>query len=270
MAKKTTHRRTPTLGGGPPVGPSSEGFESGSASLESTLPPMPLKKLLASDGAGVYVLSQDPELIDSVTAAGGEQFPIHIVPTFEKLCGLVERAQCKIALLDADLLSRGLRKNLTELRVLEPTLVILLAAPRETAEKLIGLLSERTIHRLLIKPAAVGITRLLIESAVSKYLQIRAGVEGPAAMPITAPRRRSRPASKPSDGLAIDGGRLHGGRIDSNGDHRVAMAFAIASLISDAPIEILNTDQVATSFPTFSNTAAEAGIGIEVHDGGRE
>jgi 3-phosphoshikimate 1-carboxyvinyltransferase len=73
-----------------------------------------------------------------------------------------------------------------------------------------------------------------------------------------------------ADGLAIDGGRLHGGRIDSNGDHRVAMAFAIASLISDAPIEILNTDQVATSFPTFSNTAAEAGIGIEVHDGGRE
>jgi 3-phosphoshikimate 1-carboxyvinyltransferase len=73
-----------------------------------------------------------------------------------------------------------------------------------------------------------------------------------------------------ADGLAIVGGRLHGGRIDSNGDHRVAMAFAIASLISDAPIEILNTDQVATSFPTFSNTAAEAGIGIEVHDGGRE
>ena len=43
------------------------------------------------------------------------------------------------------------------------------------AERLMGLLSERKIHRLLIKPAALGITRLLVESAVNRCLQLARG-----------------------------------------------------------------------------------------------
>jgi 3-phosphoshikimate 1-carboxyvinyltransferase len=73
-----------------------------------------------------------------------------------------------------------------------------------------------------------------------------------------------------ADGLVVDGGSLRGGCIDSDGDHRVAMAFSIASLISRGPIEILNTDQVATSFPNFTEVAAKAGIGIAVSAGGNE
>ena len=65
------------------------------------------------------------------------------------------------------------------------------------------------------------------------------------------------------DGLTIDGGALGGGRIDSHGDHRVAMAFAIASLVADAPLEILRTDEVATSFPEFPSVAASIGLQIE-------
>jgi 3-phosphoshikimate 1-carboxyvinyltransferase len=66
-----------------------------------------------------------------------------------------------------------------------------------------------------------------------------------------------------ADGIVIDGGVLDGGTVDSHGDHRVAMAFAIASLLSRGPIEILNTAQVATSFPGFAATAATAGIEID-------
>lgn len=65
------------------------------------------------------------------------------------------------------------------------------------------------------------------------------------------------------DGLIIRGGRLRGGRVDSLGDHRIAMAFAIASLIADAPIDIANTAQVATSFPDFIETARSSGLRIE-------
>jgi 3-phosphoshikimate 1-carboxyvinyltransferase len=72
------------------------------------------------------------------------------------------------------------------------------------------------------------------------------------------------------DGLIIDGGPLRGGRIDSEGDHRVAMASAIASLIGSAPIEILNTEQVATSFPNFVDTAAAAGLRIDGYGARRE
>jgi 3-phosphoshikimate 1-carboxyvinyltransferase len=65
------------------------------------------------------------------------------------------------------------------------------------------------------------------------------------------------------DGIVIEGGRFRGGTIDSRGDHRVAMAFAIASLMSDEPIEILNTAQVATSFPEFTRAAARLGLRID-------
>ncbi len=66
------------------------------------------------------------------------------------------------------------------------------------------------------------------------------------------------------DGLWIRGrSGLAGGTIDSHGDHRVAMAFAVASLKSSAPIEILDVANVATSFPGFVATARDAGFRIE-------
>src|SRR6187551_1616491 len=60
------------------------------------------------------------------------------------------------------------------------------------------------------------------------------------------------------DGARIVGGRIGGGTVDSRGDHRVAMSFAVASLRAAGPIEILNTAEVATSFPSFLEVAKAA------------
>lgn len=68
------------------------------------------------------------------------------------------------------------------------------------------------------------------------------------------------------DGLIIDGGPMQGGVVESRGDHRVAMAFAVASLAADAPIEIRSTAEVVTSFPGFVATAASAGLALEACD----
>lgn len=66
------------------------------------------------------------------------------------------------------------------------------------------------------------------------------------------------------DGIRIRGsGELGGGSVDSHGDHRIAMAFAVASLKSRAPIEVLDVANVATSFPGFVELARTAGIRIE-------
>jgi len=66
------------------------------------------------------------------------------------------------------------------------------------------------------------------------------------------------------DGLWIRGAEgLTGGTIDSRGDHRIAMAFAVAALRASAPIEILDVANVATSFPGFVDTARAAGLRIE-------
>lgn len=63
-----------------------------------------------------------------------------------------------------------------------------------------------------------------------------------------------------ADGIDITGGRLAGGTVDSLGDHRIAMSFAVAALRAAAPIRILNCANVATSFPGFVALANQAGI----------
>lgn len=81
-----------------------------------------------------------------------------------------------------------------------------------------------------------------------------------------------------ADGLAIlgidsevleDGIKIQGGKfgkptaiIKSHHDHRISMAFAIASVCSDYPIEIAGVDNVKTSFPNFTTLANSVGMDL--------
>lgn len=65
-----------------------------------------------------------------------------------------------------------------------------------------------------------------------------------------------------ADGIRIQGGQLQGGGVDSCGDHRCAMAFAMAGLAAKSPIIVHNCTNVATSFPGFLALASEAGLAI--------
>ncbi len=56
------------------------------------------------------------------------------------------------------------------------------------------------------------------------------------------------------DGMEIHGGKpLHGAHLDSFGDHRIAMAFAIAGLFAQGETVIENTDCINTSYPGFAD-----------------
>jgi 3-phosphoshikimate 1-carboxyvinyltransferase len=66
------------------------------------------------------------------------------------------------------------------------------------------------------------------------------------------------------DGIVIRGGALGGGRIDSHGDHRIAMAFAMAALRAGGDIAIDDCANVNTSFPGFATLAGGAGLAIAV------
>lgn len=70
-------------------------------------------------------------------------------------------------------------------------------------------------------------------------------------------------ARETPDGIHIVGGTLEGGEIDSHGDHRIAMAFAIAALRARGPISIRDCKNVDTSFPGFAALARTAGLAIE-------
>ncbi|HVI26562.1 MAG TPA: 3-phosphoshikimate 1-carboxyvinyltransferase [Xanthomonadaceae bacterium] len=64
------------------------------------------------------------------------------------------------------------------------------------------------------------------------------------------------------DGAAIKGGRLRGGMVDSHGDHRIAMAFAVAAQRADGEVRIGDVANVATSFPGFDALARDCGLGL--------
>ncbi|MBS0382679.1 MAG: 3-phosphoshikimate 1-carboxyvinyltransferase [Proteobacteria bacterium] len=67
------------------------------------------------------------------------------------------------------------------------------------------------------------------------------------------------------DGAAIEGGRLTGGTVDSHGDHRCAMSFAVAGAVAAGEIRIADCANVATSFPGFVHLAQ--GCGLVLHTG---
>lgn len=62
------------------------------------------------------------------------------------------------------------------------------------------------------------------------------------------------------DGIDIEGGTLHGGVVQSYHDHRIAMAFAIAGAVATHPVTVKDCSNVATSFPSFVQTANAAGL----------
>jgi 3-phosphoshikimate 1-carboxyvinyltransferase len=58
-----------------------------------------------------------------------------------------------------------------------------------------------------------------------------------------------------ADGMVVEGGTtLRGARVESGGDHRMAMALAVAGLIATGETVIEDTACVATSFPSFAET----------------
>ena len=69
------------------------------------------------------------------------------------------------------------------------------------------------------------------------------------------------------DGFAVEGkggAPFTAARIDAAGDHRIAMAGAVAALAADGPVRIDDVDNVATSFPTFAETLRGLGVALEV------
>ncbi|MGY3264992.1 3-phosphoshikimate 1-carboxyvinyltransferase [Lysobacter sp. HA35] len=65
------------------------------------------------------------------------------------------------------------------------------------------------------------------------------------------------------DGANIEGGKPHGGDVDSLGDHRIAMSLAVLAQRASGEVRIRDVANVATSFPGFVELAGNAGLRIE-------
>lgn len=107
---------------------------------------------------------------------------------------------------------------------------------------------------------ARGVTRVrgAAELRVKESDRLEAMAEGLRALGV---RVRSV-----SDGMDIYGGELSGGTVNSHGDHRVAMAFAMAGLRARDRVRVEDCRNVDTSFPGFVDVAAALGLRIsEMH-----
>lgn len=92
------------------------------------------------------------------------------------------------------------------------------------------------------------------ELRVKESDRIAAMCDGLTALGVSA-------IAKP-DGAIITGGAMGGGTVDSKGDHRIAMSFAIAALRATGAITILDCANVNTSFPGFVALMGGAGLSI--------
>ncbi|MGZ5212703.1 MAG: 3-phosphoshikimate 1-carboxyvinyltransferase [Actinomycetota bacterium] len=70
-------------------------------------------------------------------------------------------------------------------------------------------------------------------------------------------------AAVEGDDLVVPGLGLRGGVADGRGDHRLAMAFAVAALAADAPSEIEGMEAADVSFPGFLETLRALGASVE-------
>jgi 3-phosphoshikimate 1-carboxyvinyltransferase len=68
------------------------------------------------------------------------------------------------------------------------------------------------------------------------------------------------------DGLIIRGkARLAGGTVDAQGDHRIVMLAAVASVVCDGPVTITGAEAIRKSYPTFWDDLRA--LGKEVTEG---
>ena len=95
--------------------------------LDATLPPTPIRELLAASGATLYVLATDASFIATIRRAA-EQHPLFVVESWPELREAVEAGQCGIALLDAAVLGPRVASCVATLHAYHYRLVTLVAA----------------------------------------------------------------------------------------------------------------------------------------------
>jgi 3-phosphoshikimate 1-carboxyvinyltransferase len=127
-----------------------------------------------------------------------------------------------------------------------------------------GDLTVRAIDELPLVAAIAASARGI--TTIRDAAELRVKESDRIAAMSAALRALGIPVEESPDGLAITGAPARGGTIESRGDHRIAMAGAIAALTADGETNIVDTANVATSFPGFLPSLAGLGAPLIVND----
>jgi 3-phosphoshikimate 1-carboxyvinyltransferase len=173
---------------------------------------------------------------------------------------------------DSQLSIPGLLLNPTRARLLDFLmglgLRITLADLNEQHGELVGTVQARggalTGARVVKEDAAALIDEIPVLAAIAPYTsegieirdarELRVKESDRIASVATNLRLMGAEVEEFEDGLRIPGGqKLRGASLDSFGDHRIAMAFAIAALRAEGETEIKGADAAVISYPNFFN-----------------
>jgi 3-phosphoshikimate 1-carboxyvinyltransferase len=130
-----------------------------------------------------------------------------------------------------------------------------LAATRVSGDEVPGLIDE-------IPALAVAAAYAAGPTTFADAGELRVKESDRIATMVTALRAVGAGAEERQDGLVVqgsDGRPLIGGLIDSAGDHRVAMALAVAALAASAPVTVSGWEAVDTSYPGFGEEYRRCG-----------
>jgi 3-phosphoshikimate 1-carboxyvinyltransferase len=127
----------------------------------------------------------------------------------------------------------------------------------EIPEALVPLAIDEFPALFIAAACAEGETRLsgAAELRVKESDRIQVMADGLAALGVQA--------QPTPDGIVIRGGDLSGGTVESHGDHRIAMAFAMGGLRAAGEIAVTDCANVETSFPGFVAMARAAGLDMD-------
>ena len=103
----------------------------------------------------------------------------------------------------------------------------------------------------LVPIAAVLCAAAKGDSVISGIRRLRLKESDRVASTLALLHSLGAKASASEDEMLISGGALHGGEVDSFGDHRIAMAAALASTFADGDVTVRGAECVAKSYPGF-------------------
>lgn len=96
------------------------------------------------------------------------------------------------------------------------------------------------------------------ETVLSDAAEMRVKESDRIASTVAGLRALGVDADERPDGYVVQGGTLSAGRVDSQGDHRIAMAFAVAACVASGPCRVDDVRNIQTSFPEFPDLLAQA------------
>ena len=143
----------------------------------------------------------------------------------------------------------------------EPVADLVVAAAEPSATTVAGDLTVRAIDEVPVIAALA--TRATGVTEIRDAAELRVKESDRLAVMAGELRRLGAEVEEMPDGLRIAGpARLRGAVCRSHGDHRVAMALAVAALLADGETVVEEADNIATSYPGFVDALRTLGADI--------